>query len=273
MKKLCSVMLGMIMVMASLFSFVGCSASGSDLEYIKNKGVLRVGVTVYDPMDFYDENDNWVGFDADLAGMFAEELGVEVKFVLITWSQKVMELDSKEIDCIWNGMTIGEELGQKIDFSLSYATNMQCAVIRKNSASAITSAEDIKNAKVTCEAGSAGYSVCKDELGFKDDSSSFNPVKAQINTLTEVKSGASDVAIIDYTLAYKVVGKGDYSDLMVVDIQSVAFGKEEFGIGLRKGSDLTEKANAFLKAKYADGTMTSLIEKYGDIALNDAALA
>ena len=81
-------------------------STDSDLAYVKDKGTLVVGITDFEPMDYQDENGNWIGFDADLASAFAESLGVDVEFVEIDWDNKILELDGKTIDCVWNGMTL-----------------------------------------------------------------------------------------------------------------------------------------------------------------------
>lgn len=263
----------LLLLIIAMFLLVlkACNETMTDSEYVKSKNQLRVGITIYPPMDFYNEDEtDYIGFDADLAKMFAEELGVNVKFVLITWNQKVLELDSKEIDCIWNGMTGSEELGKNIDQSISYATNMQCVVVKKGTASNFDTTDKLKNSKLVVEAGSAGNKVVNNVLGKTNEQISC--VKGQVNALIEVKSNASDAAVIDYTMAYNLVGKGDYADLEIVDINKVSFEKEEFVVGFRKGSDLTAMLNKFLKEKYQDGTMQSLIDKYGAVALNEEKL-
>lgn len=270
MKKLFVLLLVAVMTAISLTAVVGCSDK-TDLETVKKKGVLRVGITVYEPMDYYNEDEtDFIGFDADLSRAFAKELGVEVKFVLITWSQKVLELKNGEIDCIWNGMTASEELGKEIDLSVAYATNMQCVVAKKENAANYNGIDDVKAAKIAVEQGSAANTVCNTVLNL--DASKLNAVTAQVDALTEVKSNASDLAMIDYTMAYSVVGKGEFADLQIVDVNKVSFDKEEFAIGFRKGSDLTAKADAFLKKAYQDGTMAELLTKYEGVALNENAL-
>ena len=115
-----------------------------------------------------------------------------------------------------------------------------------------------------------GNTVCENTLSLP--MSKIAACTAQVDALTEVASGTSDLAIIDYTMAYSVVGKGAFSDLAIVDISKVSFENEEFAVGFRKGSDLTEKANAYLKKCYADVTMTELLKKYSGVALNEAKL-
>ena len=105
------------------------AASGeSDLAAIQEKGTLVVGITNFEPMDYQDENGDWIGFDADLAKQFAEYLGVEVEFSEITWDYKVMELEAGNIDCVWNGVTLTDEVTSTMATSTPYCTNYQVLV-------------------------------------------------------------------------------------------------------------------------------------------------
>ena len=263
MKKILTLILTVVLGIAACFGLTACKKT-SDLERVKEAGKLVVGITIYEPMDYIDpETSEWTGFDAELAQMFAEELGVNCQLVIITWAQKVAELDSKQIDLVWNGMTASEELGKQIDFSVSYAKNAQVAVVKADSA--IATKEDVKAAEVAVEGGSAGATVAEEE-----GMANVNPVTAQIDAINEVKAGTSDVAIIDITMAQSIIGKGDYADLKIVE--GVSYGDEIFAVGLRKGSDIKAELDAFLKAKYADGTITALAEKYS-VGLNTEALA
>ena len=259
MKKIISLILVSLMLLSLLTS---CGVEKSDLKAVENAGKLVVGVTVYQPMDYLDENGEWTGFDAELAKQFAETLGVNCQLVIINWNNKVAELDSKQIDLIWNGMTASDELGQKIDFSVSYAKNAQVAVVKKGSS---LTADDVKNAKIAVENGSAGATVAAETI----QGTNINKVTAMVDALSEVLAGTSDVAVIDITMAQSVVGKGAYADLEI--LEGASYGDEIFAVGLRKGSDLKTKLDDFLKAKYADGTLTALAEKY-TVGLNTDAL-
>lgn len=104
------------------------SESDSDVDYIKKKGKLVVGITEFEPMDYKDDSDEWVGFDADMARLVAEKLGVEADFVVIDWDNKVMELDSKSIDVVWNGMTLTDEVTSAMECTNAYCNNAQVVV-------------------------------------------------------------------------------------------------------------------------------------------------
>ena len=254
MKKLLTLIISALLLVTTCIGFTACGG---------NQDKLIVGVTIYEPMDYKDEKGKWVGFDAELAKMFAETLDKKVQFQIIVWKNKVAELNSNQIDLVWNGMTASEDLGKEIDFSVSYAKNTQVAVVKKGSQ--ITTKEQIKVANVVVENGSAGNIVATEEGMTK-----VQPVKAQVNALLEVNAGTSEVAIIDYTMAKNVVGKGDYANLQIVE--GVTYGNELFAVGLKKGNtELKAKLDAFLKEKYADGTMAQLATKY-NVSLNEEAL-
>jgi len=105
------------------------AAQDSDVAYIQDKGTLIVGITDFAPMDYKDDNGEWIGFDADMARIVAEKLGVEIKFVEIDWDSKIMELDSKNIDVVWNGMTLTNEVKAAMECSNPYCNNAQVVVV------------------------------------------------------------------------------------------------------------------------------------------------
>ncbi len=260
MKRFFALLLTVVMLVSAL---VSCGGETSDLARVKNSGKLVVGVTVYPPMDYIDdETGEWVGFDAELAQMFAESLDVNCQIVIIKWKNKVAEIDSKQIDLIWNGMTASDELGAEIDFSIPYAKNAQVVVVKSDST---YTAADVASLSLAVEDGSAGHSVASDTI----KASTINKVGAQVDALNEVASGNSQAAVIDLTMAESMLGKGDYTGLKILD--GAKYGEEIFAVGLRKGSDLKAELDTFLKAKYADGTMTELLKKYA-VSLNEDAL-
>lgn len=259
MKKIFSLLFLFVLVVLGF----GCKKN-SDIEKVKKNGTMNIGITIYDPMDYFDEDgETIIGFDADLANEFCESLGIRARFTLINWDSKEMELNGGYIDLIWNGMTATDELGEKIAFSTFYATNFQCAVVKKGEESKYNSTDDLKGKQVAVERGSAGDSAVSGIL-------TPNKVNSQLDALNEVKAGTSNVAVIDYTMAYSLVGKNDYSDLVIIDSTKISFEKEVFAIGARKNSDIIAELNKFLKKKYDDGSLKELAIKYG-VALNEEA--
>ena len=252
------------LLMVSGLAMVACNKS-SDLDKAKSSGFLNVGITIYEPMDYFAEDGETItGFDAELAESFAKSLDLNVRFTTIKWDSKILELDGGKIDLIWNGMTITDELKEKIDLTIPYATNYQCVVTKSSNISSYSNPDSIRDKKVAVESGSAGESAA-------EGCTNLSKVTSQEAALLEVKSGTSDCAIIDVTMANSVVGKGDFTELATVDAGKISFDKEDFGVGLRKNSDLTEKLNTFFKDSYKSGLLGQLSTKY-NVALNDATL-
>lgn len=246
--------LALIMALCMIFTLAGCgNKSESDLDYVKEKGKLVVGVTVFEPMDYQDADGKWVGFDADMANAFAESLGVDAEFQIIDWDSKAMELESKTIDVVWNGMTLTDEVKGAMDCSNAYFNNAQVVIVKADKADQYKTVDSIKGLNFAVENGSAGAAQL-DELGIK-----YTPVADQATALTEVTAGTSDAAVIDFLMAVSMVGEGtDYDKLTY----TVSLNKEEYGVGFRKGSDLVDELNKFFKESYADGTMKNIADNY-----------
>ena len=228
---------------------------GSDLAFVQNNGKLVVGITDYAPMDYKDENGEWTGFDAEFARLFAEELGVECEFfVLADWGKKIFELDSKNIDCVWNGMTITEEILLTSSVSDPYVINAQVVVMKADAVGNYADIESMKDLTFAVESGSAGESALNDAGLTK-----YVAVQDQGAAVMEVAAGTSDACVIDITMANAMTGEGtSYADLTY----SVALTEEEYGVSFRKDSDLTAKFNEFMAELKADGTLQELAAKY-----------
>ena len=260
MKKLLAIVLTVVMA-ASLF--VGCGAKPtnkdaeeSDFAYITDKGTLTIGMTLFAPMD-YMENNELVGFEVDFGRAVCEKLGVEADFVEINWDAKEIELNAKNIDCIWNGMTITDERKANMSVSNPYMTNKQVMIAKKDKAESFKAS--VEGALVVAEAGSAGEELATEDEFFK--AAKFTAVDSQAKALMDVASGTSDVAVVDYVLSIGSIGEGtDYQDLVVVESQE--FSPEEYGIAFRKGSDVTEKVNEAISELVADGTLAEIAAKY-----------
>ncbi len=278
MKKLLALMLALVMV----FALAACGDSGSaatdapsaeptdtaesaapseggdttesDLAYVQDKGTLIVGITEFEPMDYQNADGEWIGFDADLAKLFAERLGVEVQFQLIDWESKVMELDGRTIDVVWNGMTLTDEVLASMECSNAYLNNAQVVILPSAEAENYADAESMSGLQFAVESGSAGEQMAI-ENGF-----SYTPVTDQATAVLEVESGTCDAAIIDSLMASAMVGEGtNFADLTY----TISLNTEEYGVGFRQGSDLAAELNAFFAEIYADGTMQELADQYG----------
>ncbi|MBR1633962.1 MAG: transporter substrate-binding domain-containing protein [Lachnospiraceae bacterium] len=226
----------------------------SDVAYIQDKGTLVVGITDFEPMDYKDDSGNWIGFDADMAGKVAEDLGVAVEFVEIDWDNKILELENKSIDCVWNGMTLTNEVKSAMECTNAYCNNAQVVVLPSADADNYPDIDSMKELSFAVEAGSAG------EAAAEENALDYTSLTQQSDTLMEVAAGTSDASIIDLLMAGAMIGDGtSYPELT----HTLELTTEEYGIGCRKGSDLASYINDELKKFYDDGSMAEIAEQYG----------
>ena len=256
MKKLFALILAIVMI-ATLFAACGATSAddASDLAAIKKAGKIVVGITDYAPMDYKDENGNWTGFDAEFAQLFAKELGVECEFYVIAdWGKKFMELDTKQIDAVWNGMTITDEAKLNSSVSNPYVVNAQVVVMKADKVANYTTTDSMNGLTIAVENGSAGQSAAESA-----EVKNIITVQDQAAALLEVKAGTSDACIIDSTMASAMTGAGtDYAELSA----GISLTDELYGVAFRKNSDLTEKFNAFMAKLIENGTLKTLADKY-----------
>lgn len=251
MKRILALALSLILAGTAM---VGCEK--------KDDNTLTCGVTIFEKMNEQDENGNWTGFETEFAQAVGELLGMDVEFQIIDWSQKYNELNSGAIDCIWNGFTAnssddGVKRSELADFSYGYMLNQQCVVVKESNLENIKSEADLKGKTACVEGGSAGASYAESVT----DADKISATTAQINAFTEVKSGASDFAVVDIILAQNICGKGDYKDLAIVD--SIKLDSEIYAVAFKKGSELTAKVNEAIKTLDENGKLMEIAEKYG----------
>ena len=235
--------------------------AASDLDYIKEKGKMVIGYTVYEPMNYTDADGNFTGFDTELATAVCEKLGVEPEFVEINWDTKVVELDAKSIDCIWNGMTLTDDIMANTATTKAYAKNAQVVVVKDGTD--YSSTADLVGKTVVAESGSAGEAAIEGDENLAQ--ADYVSKSVQTDCLMEVAAGTADAAVLDLTLANAMIGEGtDYASLKIVD----ELNAEEYGVAFRKGSDTAAAVDAVFDELKADGTMQALADKY-DLALAD----
>ncbi len=262
-KKILAIVMSIVLVCGVVCAFAACGKDaekpGDTTENTPKKETIVVGYTIYEPMNYLDENNKLVGYDTELAEKVFGNLGYEVIFKEIEWSSKYTDLDSGTIDCVWNGFTAntadddGVLRSEKVDFSYNYMENRQVIVAKKD---AIKTAEDLNGKFGVAESGSAGEAYAK---GF--EGATYKGFLKQTDCLLEVKGDTADFAVVDAQLAKSYVGKGDYADLVIVEDLSSEV--EYYAIGFKKGSDLVAKVNAELEKLGADGTIEALAKKYG----------
>ncbi|MCD8020226.1 MAG: transporter substrate-binding domain-containing protein [Clostridiales bacterium] len=255
------------------------AAVDTDSEWaeISEKGSMTIGMTLFAPMNYYNDDNEFVGFDTELAQAVGEKLGITIDFVEINWDSKEIELNSKNIDCIWNGMCSTAERQETMTLSEPYLYNSQAMVMMADREEEIMA--DVSGLTVTAEQGSTGEGKLQGTI--EDDETvevSAAEYFADVNyvasdsmakAIMEVKAGTADVALVDSVAAFGMVGPDtDYADL-VVNVDN-NFGLQEYVIGFRKGSDLEEKVSEAIDELYADGTVDELAEKYN---LTDALIA
>ena len=231
------------------------AAADSDLAYIQGKGKMTIGYTVYEPMNYTDAEGNFTGFDTELATAVCEKLGVEPDFVEINWDTKIVELDAKSIDCIWNGMTLTDEIMANTACTKAYAKNAQVVVMKADAD--YTSTADLVGKTVVAEAGSAGESAIQDDGSLSQ--ADYISKSVQTDCLMEVAAGTADAAVLDLTLATSMIGDGtDYANLTIKD----ELNAEEYGVAFRKGSYAAAAVDAAFDELKSDGTMQKLADKY-----------
>ncbi len=243
-------------------------ATDDDWAYISGKGNLVIGITLFQPMNYYDDSNTLIGFETEFAQAVCEKLGLTPEFVEINWDTKEIELAAKSIDCIWNGMTVTPERKENMSFTQSYIANRQIAVVKAENAANYSTVESLASASLVAEISSAGESAI---LNNEALAANYTAVAKQADALMEVKSGTADVAVLDYVMARAMIGEGtDYEDLVIVNDLTLSTETEEYGIGLRLGSSATAKIDETIDAMIADGSLNAIAEKYG---LSDVLLA
>lgn len=267
MKKIISLLLVAVMASAIL---PGCSSADTDANansttsgdwsYIESKGEMVIGITYFEPMNYKNDSGELTGFETEFAEKVCEKLGVKATFQKIDWDSKEVELNSKTIDCIWNGLTITDERKENMDISIPYMENKQVMITKAENADKYKEAIDLAGATVVAEKKSAGEDVVQNNSFFTK--ADYVPVDSQAKALLEIKSGTADIAVIDYVMSIGTIKNGsDYKDLEVVDGEG--FAPEQYGIAIRKDSPETlKKLNDAIQQVADDGELDKIAEKY-----------
>jgi len=261
MKKTVKFVAMALVVLTMALALFGCAKAdkdGSDWAYIEDKGKLVIGITEFDPANYWDEDGNLVGFDTEMAIAACEELGVEAEFIVIDWDSKELELESKNIDCIWNMMGVNDERKEYADFTAAYIVNGQVAVIQKANADKYVDVDslNVEGLTAVAEEGATGQSVAEAQF----DNADFIPVAGQTDAMLEVKAGTADFAVVDFLTASSMIANSDYADLMIV--QDLVLEIEYDAVAFRKGSDAVAMMDGALEKLFEDGTAAEIAEKY-----------
>lgn len=258
MKKAISLISVLLLLTTFVFAKGQSESDSDDWTYIQDKGELIVGMTIFPPMNYYDDNGKLVGFETEFTEAVCEILEITPKFVEINWDTKEIELASQKIDAIWNGMTVTPERAEKVLFSTPYIRNMQVTVVKKANLGDFKSKDDLAGKEIAAEVGSAGEDAARSQV----ENASVISVAKQTDALLEVKAGTVDAAILDYTLAAAMTGSnGDYSDLAIAS-EDLYFAIEEYAVAFRLESSLVPLANKAIEELAQNGTLMKIAEKY-----------
>lgn len=238
-------------------SLLGQAVAGEQLQTIKDKGVINVGLEgTYPPFSFIDENGKLTGFEVELSEALAKELGVKAKVQPTKWDGILAALESKRLDVVVNQVTISDERKKKYDFSEPYTVSgIQALILKKKAADLnINAAADLAGKKVGVGLGTNYEQWVKqavpqaDVRTYEDDPSKF----------ADLRNGRIDAILIDRLAALEYAQKAKDTELA-----GAAFSRLESGVALRKGEpELLEAINKALDKLRADGTLAKLSEKY-----------
>lgn len=250
MKKLLATILSAVLLCGAL---VGCSKED-------NSKKLVVGFDQeFPPMGFVDENGDYVGFDLDVAEEVANRLGMEFVAQPIAWDAKDVELESGNIDCIWNGFTMNNRETQ-YTWSEPYMDNAQIVLVRPDSG--ITTLADLEGAIVCVQKDSSGLAALEDNPELTDTFGDLIQVDSYLNAIMELESGAVDAVVMDELVAFYECGAAD-GEFLILD---EAISSEQYGVGFLLGNEeLRDQVQATLEEMAADGTLAEIsIEWFGE---------
>ncbi len=252
--------LGLLLVAVLVFLFAGYVGAAKDNSWtkVKDKGQFILGLDdSFPPMGFRDEKGQIVGFDIDLAREVCSRLGVTLKLQPINWDAKEQELNTGNIDCIWNGLTITPERQKTILFSKPYMNNRQVLVVRANSG--YTSLSQLAGKKLGIQAGSSAHDALNSAPEFKAKLAAVVEFDDNMTALMDLELGGLDVVLMDEIVArYYIQQKS--KNFAVLD---EALASEEYGIGFRKNDqELRDKVQETLEAMHKDGTLAKISTKW-----------
>lgn len=258
MKRIVSLMLTVIMLLCSCAAFAD-AATDDSYQKILDKGNLIMGLDdSFPPMGYRDENGDIVGFDVDVAREVCSRMGVELVLQPISWDAKVIELNSGNIDCIWNGFTITDELQEQLTFSEPYLANTQIIVVRNDSDAQTLS--DLAGKSLGVQAGSSAVAALDANPDFRD-SVTVNEFKDNMTAMLDLENGGLDAVLVDVIVAGYYFSQHDCY-LRQLDESLAA---EEYGVGFRKDDlALVENVNRILNEMAEDGTLAEISTKWFD---------
>ena len=243
-------------ILTLCFLLAGCTANPSD-----KSEQLIIGVDdTFAPMGFRDENNELVGFDIDLANLIAEKIDIEIEFLPIDWAMKETELNSKNIDLIWNGYTITDKRKEQVNFTTPYLENRQIIIVSADST--ITSKADLAGKTLSVQKESSALEAVLKEETLAASLKDGKPVEfdTNIDCFMDLEAGRSDAIVCDEVLARYVMKQRGAEKYRVLEDN---FGEEEYGIGVRKSdTELLNQLNTALEECMKDGSYNELYKKW-----------
>ena len=232
--------------------------SDTSLAYIQDKGTLVLGLDdSFPPMGYRDENNEIVGYDIDLATEVCKRLGVELKLQPIDWTAKENELNTKKIDCIWNGMSIDEERKQNMTLSIPYLDNSMSFVVKSDSG--IKTLADMAGKKLALQSGSTAATALDEAADFKATLGEVVGLKDNMTALMDLEMGGVDVVLMDDVVANYYIATNNKPFELLEETLST----EEYAVGFRKGDEaLANAVNETLQEMAKDGKLNEITQKW-----------
>lgn len=263
-KKVMALLMAAVMVAAM---FTGCGKKENDgsngegdtsLKYVTDKGTLVVGLDpAFPPMGFADDEQKIVGFDIELANEVCKRMGVEPEFTPINWTTKEQELNTKGIDCIWNGLSRSPDREKEMLLSETYMLNTQVAVVLADSDADALS--DLAGKTVAVQTASTAEEAIEADAEFKDSLGEILSIQDNVQAMLELGTNSADAVVMDKVVAMYYMEKeaGKYK------ILEESLADEEYAVAFRKGDKaLCDEVVKYLKEMKEDGTLAEIAVKW-----------
>jgi polar amino acid transport system substrate-binding protein len=264
-KKIAVALVCVLVAAGTVFAGGKKDAGGDNsLQSVLDKKKLIMGLDdSFPPMGFRNENNEIVGYDVDLAKEMALRLGVELILQPIDWNAKEQELNTGEIDCIWNGFTITEERKKNLLFTPPYLKNAQVIVVKSNSP--VNTLKDLAGKRAGTQAGSASIEALDDAPEFKASLRQVVEYKDFLTALMDLDVGGIDAVVIDLVVANDNINRSGKN----FRILNETLGEEEFGVGFRKNDkSLADKVWAILLDMAKDETVAKIAVQWLGAAIS-----
>lgn len=254
MKKILSLLVILLLTASTVFA----AQQDISLSYIKEKGVFVLGLDdSFPPMGFRDKAGEITGFDIDLAKEVCRRMGVKLKLQPIDWSAKILDLNSKDIDVIWNGLTITDERKENVEFSKPYIANRQIIIVKK--ASGIDTKADLAGKTIGLQLGSSADDAVKGDAKTMKSLGEIVKFEDNVQALMDLEIGRLDAVVVDEILGRYYIAKKEGVFAVATD----SFAEEEYGIGFRKGDkDFVAEVDRIMDEMDKDGTSAAISKKW-----------